>query len=306
MSNFQTNTNRITGTGIISGGSLELNADPTKFNVLSGSGQIVDNYTNPSNPTLIKIQWTDSIGITDQYLTSSLDTQIAINSSGSIVQLNRLLTTNEYRDYIFLGKTVHSNLTSINSIVKTPVLACGISSKLDDFIRSVGVVNIEGNFVKSNGANLSLDISSGSVFRASSNYFSDSKNPNIINTSGSSPMSFRYRYRNGTGGFITSNIVTTLSPGSYDDGTGVLASVGNSEWTIQRVYTFTIGTAYVTYGQQKYSSILSALDSIHSEEPILDPQFVDASFRAYVVMRGNLTDLTDTTISRIIKAPKIF
>ena len=119
-------------------------------------------------------------------------------------------------------------------------------------------------------------------------------------------MSFRYRYRNGTGGFITSNIVTTLSPGSYDDGTGVLASVGNSEWTIQRVYTFTIGTAYVTYGQQKYSSILSALDSIHSEEPILDPQFVDASFRAYVVMRGNLTDLTDTTISRIIKAPKIF
>lgn len=298
---------RLNGSGLIEGGLISINADTTKFNVAAGSGQIVD-CTDPSNPVYRTIRWNAFTAQTDSFLTTQLDTQILIQwdgtdntFNGTISQISTLPTPAQTREKIYIGKTVHTNLTVINAVVNVPVAQHNPILTIADMARAIGIVNESGNVITSNGANLKLNRSAGSTFRFSANFHTDKNSPNFVTSSAGTAVSFQYRYRNGSGGFTTSAATTDLVPGSYDDGDGTLGSVGPAEWTIQRFYYFTIGTMYVTYGQVKYQNLDDAIAAVEIENPVVDPQFTDASLRAWIVMRGNTTDLSDTTNNRIVR-----
>ncbi len=296
---------QIQGTGVFLGGEISINADTTKINVSAGMGYVVDNYTNPESPTISLVKWDTFTAVTLTYLATNLDTQLAINGAdATLTQFNTLLTAVQRRDYLFLGKAVHTNLTVVNAVVNNAYLRVSPQMTIDDLHEAVGPINKSGNVISANGANLSINRSAGEIYRRGANRVASAKSPNLITTSAATPVSFQYRYRNGSGGFTTSAATTTLVPGSYDDGDGTLGAVGNSQWTIQRVYHFTIGTTYVTYGQVIYATLAEAEAATDVEDPVIDPQFADASLRAYVIMRGNATDLTDTAITAIKKNGK--
>jgi len=44
-------------TGLLTGGILTIDADPTKFDLSAGSGRIVDYDTDPGTPTIIDVSW---------------------------------------------------------------------------------------------------------------------------------------------------------------------------------------------------------------------------------------------------------
>ena len=71
-------------TGLITGGLLAINgSDNTKFDISAGKGTIVDNYTDPQNPSIIHVEWPDLEAITPTYLASSIVSFVGLDTDGS-------------------------------------------------------------------------------------------------------------------------------------------------------------------------------------------------------------------------------
>jgi hypothetical protein len=294
------NTNdiaRLNSTGILDGGIISINTDNTKFNITSGFGYIIDNYTNTKLPTVKFVYWSGYTAVTDNYLTSptTLDTHIAIDINGNIVQFPTILTPEQLRNYIYLGKTVHTNSINLNTYISAPLAIYNDVLNTYDLASAIGVINITGNDFTQNATNLmQLDRSAGQIYRIGCNYEFLKKSPNIITTSAVTNLTFKYRYRNGLGGFTTSSATTIVDPSHYDSGTGALEVLpSNNRWTIQRVYYFTSNNTYLTYGQTVYSSYADAVNAASTEVQIVDPEFKDASLRAFIIVKKNATSLSD-------------
>lgn len=82
--------------------------------------------------------------------------------------------------------------------------------------------------------------------------------------------------------------------------TGVVAA---NEWSVQRLYT-TGATTYVHYGQAVYSSKEAALVGVYEEGLSTNSDLDDALLRGYLVVKGDATDLSDSSQAVFIEANK--
>jgi hypothetical protein len=295
---------QLMGTGLIQGGTITLNADPTKFNIASGFGYIIDNWSDPTIPNFTTVAWNASSAITDLYIGSYISTDLFIDKNGALVQQTARVSQNDLRDYIFLGRTVHPNLSTITTVASLPHVRTNLPLLVDDLIAAIGVINISGNVISPSGTNLSLKRSAGSIFRLGSNFTNNPKIPNTINLNSADPVSLLYRYRNGSGGYATQTSRTTINPTQWDDGSGILQTIPNKYYSIQRVYQFTTGLTYITYGQAIYNSLVTASEAINSENPDIDAQLNDACLLVYMIVREDTVDLTNNLEAKIINAGK--
>lgn len=293
----------VMGTGVITGGIISINADNTKFDISAGTGFITDNHTDPLNPVVTMVSWNAMTGISATYLTTANETQLMIDINGNVIQHNYVLTYDESRDYIYLGRIIHAGRTVITNTSNVPKSILSTAENIYDIARAIGPINISGNDVTPDGANLNFNMSAGSIYRFGSNWSNSRKVPNISTINASTPVSFQYRYRNGSGGYTIGTSRTAIDPLKYDDGSGTPANVPNNKWTIQRVYLFSIGTKYVTYGQTIYNSLAEAQLGVLEERPTVDPQFADACLRAFIIVKQNSTNLNDA-VNDIIPAGK--
>lgn len=282
------------GTGILTASLLSINADPTKFNLAAGQGYIIDNWTNPTAPNAVLVTWGAFSAQTATYRTTDTATTVMIDSAGAIVQKNTTPAHADYRDYIVIGKLIHT--TKANILGTAPFLRAIPSSDLMayDLANFLGVL-ARGVDITANGANLNLNRSAGSLFRVGSNAASGLKDPNESDLGALSAISFSYRYRNGSGGFKVDASTTSISPSVYDDGDGTMADPGVGKFTIQRVYVFTNGNTFVVPGQTVYNNIDYAKAAIVTERPVLDPQLADANLRAFIVVKRGTTALNVAT-----------
>ena len=273
------------GSGVISGGYITTTPGGTTYDIAAGTGYIVDNYTDPTTPVVTKVAWAAKTGLTPSGLTT-LNTQfITIDVNGDLVEEDDLPTEIEMRDIIYLGKLLIDPVTDTTiSGLTFPRMSYAIKSQLDDLIASIGVITSTGNTYSANGANLSLDRTEGITFRTGANYPNSYKNPSSITNAADTLLTLRTVWQSATPGeFETSGDLTEIDPTKYDDGSGTLASVPSGKFTVQRVYFFTAGTTFVTYGQVLYDTFNQALDGVVTETPVvLDQYAVDASLRALI------------------------
>lgn len=300
-------TKTMSATGLINGGILSINGgDNTKFDLAAGAGYIVDNSTNPEAPVVTKVVWPTRTGLTTPYRTTNSRTEILINSAANVVT-QTTVSQADMRDYIYIGKVIHNNLSTINAVNTLPHVAYNVALKSCDISKALGSINISGNAYSANGANLNINKTSGDIFRVGSNYVISKKLPNIFTSAAATPVTFRYRYQNGSGGFTTTGTTTAIDPNKYDDGSGVLQSVPTNKYTIQRVYLYA-GTdnTYITYGQYTYNSLTEAKAAIPYEEPIIDPVTSDEGvLRCYLVVKEGTTALNNTTYNYFKTAGKL-
>jgi len=94
------------GTGILSGGTLSINADDTKFDITDGTGVIC----NPITGAKTNVSWSGLTAQSTAY--SGLLTYVSINSSGVAVFSDNEPTNADTRDNILLGAVVHTNSTN--------------------------------------------------------------------------------------------------------------------------------------------------------------------------------------------------
>ena len=277
-------------TGVFSFTGLTI-ASPTTFTVAPVKGWIVDDTTNPLSPQLYYVYYSGGT-YTATYVTTATETWVYLTSGGTISQSNVLLTDQQRRQNIYLGKLGHANKTNIINAFSQPDFVLSPLSQLRDMFDPIGLIN-EGITPSANGANLSFNTSAGYLHGLGINFASDTLNPNAIYVSGTSPCTFQYRTQ--TGG--TASNTTFIDPTVYDVG-GVVTSIpgAGGRATNQRIYLVQNGVFRVQYGQTFYNSLAAAVAGIATEP------FVEFSnFQTNGILVGVLsvskaaTDLSDTT-----------
>lgn len=280
-------------TGIISGGELSINSgDDTKFDVATGSGYIVDYTTYPTTTTLV--EWDASTALTVSGLTTSFATDIAIDSSGAILQQNSF-NTEELRSVILLGGLDHNNQTNIRNIFQITVPTFGVGSSLKDLAASIGDINLSGNEILSNGANLKIDKTLGRVFSLGKNYKTNKNDPNTISIPSETQVEFNYIFDDGSGNAVVGPTATDINPNNYDDGSGTLATVTVNDYTIQRVLVFSnTGNTFIQYGTNVYGKLSEAIGGLDTLSFPSLSGFRTALTRGYIIVQEGETDLSTT------------
>lgn len=272
-------------TGWVSGMLLSINSlDNSKFDISSGVFIITD-YTNPLSPTVTKVEYPGVTGITPYFLTTNNSTYLAIDINNTIVQSQNQFNYSQRRQYCLIGSVIHSNRTIINTVnqIKNPIIS-GVS-QLHDLMWFVGPIN-KGNVFISNGNNLLLNKTSGSIFKMGVN--PDINNPNTLILSELTGLMFRYRLRTGLE-YIDRN---TINPTQWDDN-GVLSTVPNNKFTIQTIALFQSNLVRIQYGQKIYDNLSSAQVGLSTDPFIFEENIEEnAVLRCYLIIKKEVTDLT--------------
>jgi len=308
-SGTQIGVDQMASTGLLDGGELSINVDPTKFDVAAGIGLIVDNYTDTLNPTAALVTWGASAAVVVTNLAITTRSFIAINSVGSIVQSGASWTNTEHKDNIVLGNLGHANLTSIVGLRNNPDPAIDATARLADLARAIGSLNIEGNIFGPNGNNILLNKSSGTTYRLGNNFANNKRDTDSNTDASGTIVPFIYSYQNGGGGHtLVTPPATSVDSSNYDDGTGTLSSMPNGRWQIQIIKYFSgisgAATTRIEYGQQTFSTKAAALDVLPDAQHVHNAAFAEGVIRAYLLVSAGATDLSDPAQAEFIEAAK--
>jgi len=301
-------------TALKAGGNITINVDDTKFDISDGTGLVVDSYTDPDNVVISSVSWTGLTAITPDFLLTGVATFTSIQKGafnpstgmfdGVVVQTENLLTPEQERDSISLGAVAHPFQTNIINTVPIAVFDAAPINQLQDLSSAIGTINISGNIYSPNGVNLSINKSGGTSFSMGSNTQNNRKDPNTVVNAATVAGSFFYNHQDGSGGFTATGPFTVIDPANYDDGSGTLASVGVNQFTIQRIFPTQDTAVIIQYGQALYSSIADAEASLTTEVFNKNPALSALPIRAWLIVKGNATDLSDVGDAKFIAAGK--
>jgi hypothetical protein len=286
-------------TGLVSGGNVTINADPTKVNISAIFGYIVDSTTDPTNPTVTRIDLPAQTGLSMTPASlARLVTTWAVDATSTIVQIDSTVTAQQRRDLLILGSTIQFGGV-ITRVDPTKFFAHHPFQQTLDLMRSLSPFVMSGLSITPNPATLTFGRASGQVFLTGGNVAVDLKSPNIVNTITVATQSFRYATQ--LAGSLGA-LGTTVIPGSYDNA-GVITAIpgAGSRATLQRIFLFpNVGTTGVNiqYGQEWYNTIDDAVAAIGTASFVTSPDLANALPIAVMAVRKDATNLADTTQAR--------
>jgi hypothetical protein len=273
----------------------------TTFNVAPVQGWIIDNVTEPANPTIQLIIYPGSTGNTALYVSSATETYILLTSGLTITQQTTFPTPQQRRQNLYLGKFGHANRQYLINAFNEPDSSLSPVSQLRDMFTPIRLIN-GGVYPSANGANLNINTSGGILYGLGIGYITNKLDPNSLSVSGTSPCTFQYRTQ--TGG--TASNTTLITPGVYDNN-GVVTSVGggSNSSTNQRIYLVQNGQFRLQYGQQVYGSLAAAIEASQNEAFTTFSNFRDnATLIGILSVNKNATNLSDTTQARFLLTSK--
>lgn len=310
---------RVVGTGLYWGGHVTINGgDDTQFDISQGGAVFSDQYATPETGPSFKVEFAAIAGTTAGLIGSSRLTYIGIRrdnvapAGGSataitvtingtagqtayLVQSPVDFTTEEARDIVRLALLFHPG-AAIVLVQPLPSMVIDATQTLRDLLSVFGTLNVSGNEISANGANLKIDVTAGVQLRAGAGYADTEagrKNINFAPQDARTQATFQYVYRDGSGGYTYSADATDIDPDAYDDGTGVLSGVPANRWSVQRVWGFTSGNLRVAYDQATYATETAALASLTSATFVYDPSLDQGALIGFIIVRGGASDLSD-------------
>lgn len=310
---------QVTNTGLVWGGVLTFTAsltdtppNATQMRITPGAGLIINHNANTAShedtiPTYVPF---GPITASAQFITSSQVTYLLIDENGQLVQQTTQFTPEQYVEKFPLGYIFCLTTSSISSYADARVTTYGQAEQEGEFVRAFGPLKLSGYDITAQSGSLKVSIASGQAYRYGGFYSQNPQSPSIYDSTAVPTGSLVRIYRDPsvTGGFKAQTNAglpfTDIDPTKWDDGSGTLQTVGASEWSIQRVFQGVVnGVSYVYYGQNVYSSLALALQSITTDQFVESPTSILAlPFIGYVIVKGDATDIGDTTNNRIIQA----
>lgn len=298
-------------TGVASGGELNI-ASPTSVEIVALVGYVVDNNALTSIvPTVVKVDEPTQIVALDAGSLARSITFWLMDSAGNVIQQAARPTPTQRRTHITLGVSFFdTGLGQLIEVQTRPVILSQPVNQFVDLVDAMGSISLSGNLISPNGANLSINKATGTVFSRASNHFAAgvlTDDPHISTIPAQVPAQFRRIIRNTV--LPTPPIVTTLDPAQYDNG-GVLTPVGGgtNTSTIQRVWIFATNVATaqiaVQYGQQTYSSLSAAVAAIGTEPFVTAPAAELGALVGYICVIRTATDLSNPAQAVFVKAGK--
>jgi uncharacterized delta-60 repeat protein len=289
-------------TGIFNFSGLSITTPSgTTFNVGPVEGWIIDNVTEPANPSIKLIIYPGSTGNTALYVSSATETYILLTSGLTITQQTTFPTPQQRRQNLYLGKFGHANRQFLINAFNEPDSSLSPVSQLRDMFTPIKLIN-GGIYPSENGNSLTFNSSAGVLYGLGIGYITNKLDPNSLSVSGTSPCTFQYRTQ--TGG--TASNTTLITPGVYDNN-GVVTSVGggSNSSTNQRIYLVQNGQFRLQYGQQVYGSLAAAIEASQSEAFTTFSNFRDNAILIGVLsVNKNATNLSDITQARFLLTSK--
>jgi hypothetical protein len=306
-------------TGLMHGGVITSTPGSTTFNISAGEGIIVSMNASTASapfPTVKQVSWPTYTNQPIQYSGSAKITYVGIDNVGGIVQQTNSWGSsdiNQWDTQIFLGVVLHLSGSVSSGVFNSPQISYANPQQADDFFRSFGPLKISGHTLQASGSSPTLSIkkSGGTAYREGANYLINPNHPStVVENAITSSKIYRY-YLSGSTPIIDTGIAnvgyTTIDNDNYvNTATGQLTSVGNSNWTIQRVFWIPnspTNAFLVYYGNATYATLLDAVNAKDSEPFTEAPNTaLNAIFLGYIIVEGGAgRDLLNATESTIIQ-----
>jgi hypothetical protein len=262
-------------TGLLHGGLIS-QVNSNTYQISSGSGIIVNlnaSIPNDPYPVVQYLNWGTLTKIIDP-LSASFDQQfVAIDSTTNILAQGTPFTDGQFNTLIPIGIVLHQNNSTINGVKTQPSVAYGWKQRSSDFIRVFGPLKASGFTVLPSGSSTgSLTVGNGVAFADGANYTVDPNTPSYAIDSGTTISKIYRQYQSGSDWRYDTNGgvgYAALDPVRYNpDGLGVLATVGTSNYSLQRCYWYpnSVTKAIVVYyGNAIYGTLVQAVAAIASE-----------------------------------------
>jgi hypothetical protein len=254
-------------TGVISG-CVILKSNPTTYSITAGTYQIYYNgiyskhtYAGSSHTAL---------GTQTEY--------VYLDNTNSRYVETISTTPESRRQRCFIGAVV-IDTGNIVSLGNKPTVVNNDANMLRDLTSAIGNFNLTGNIFSPNGANLSIDKTSGTIYSNGSNYHLDTNDPSTVSLGVlTAPNLIKFTQ---TGLKSQSVLIDSLS---YDV-LGVVTPIGGgaNQWQIQRVYSSIVNDVVVEYGQTLYTTIDDAIDGLNTEKHI--STIVGSVLRAFIIVK---------------------
>ena len=298
---------RLDGTGLIEGGVLSINGgDPELFDISDGNGIVIDAHTDGNNVVQTPVIWTNLTGLSVDDLLTENQSFISLDINGVPVQRDRPPTEEEFRDELYLGELGHPIGGPIQFAVSNPHVSFNRDMEILDYLLALGPINAFGNEYGPNGANLFLNKSRGKTAHPGLNY-PNRKSTGTTDDDVLSVLTSIYLYRDGSGDFTIAPASTLVDPNSWDDGSGVLATVAVNKWTVQPIFWRAVpGVTVIHFGQVEFNSQQEAIDA-HLDPFVQNPALNDGLFtlRAFLIVKSGTTDLSDLADNVFIATGKL-
>lgn len=298
-------------TGILFGGVLTATIGGTTFDLTAGIGQIVTQTASITGvaTTISNVTWSTVTAVPITNIGTSQFTYILVDSSGTVIQQTTPFTDAQYKTHIIIGVLCHINLASVNLVTNAQNVAYEDPHRLVELISAFGPIKKTGLNIGANGANLRVNRTSGEAFKIGSNYITDQFEPDVDSIPAQIPALLCRVHRNGSGGFVFDtnggSYYNDIDPNQYDDGSGVLQSVGGSKWTIQRLFFFPNNPVDIIcyYGTQTYNQFSEARANLEFEtfdEATITAE--NAIFLGFLFVKNAATDLSLPTQAAFLQS----
>lgn len=290
----------VLSTNVTSGGELTINADPTKIDISPMTGWIVDyNSTSapigPTNPAITYVSYPGVVGLTPAFVPI---THFRVDSTGTLIQQLNRLTPAQRRQSLQLGFTI----TEAGTIIvdqTIPVVPSQLNNQLCDLMNTLGPFIETGSRLSANGANLTFNRASGTIFTRAFSQVPAYLDPHNSTLAAQTPTNFRHM----TALFpFASALTSILDVANYDPGgLGVITPIGGgaNTSTTFRVWAFANNTPneqiLVQYGQNTYASLIAARDAIGSTNYIPTPISTGGALVGWITVTRTATNLSDPT-----------
>ena len=301
-----TSLNNSLQTGLYSGGTITLSGT-SHFNVSAGWGYFVDDVTKIST----KVSWGDKIYTPAiAFGDSDITITVGIDSSGNIFQQIPKFNETQRKQYIVLGEIfIHPTLRVLIDIAYIPIFSWDIPSVVDSYVTQNDKV-VEGNEITTNGANMMLNASSGKMLGYSINAKQSLVSPNISNQINITGITFFPSFYDGVSEWLYTGATTTIDPSNWSDGTLPLNPSTNNKFNLRVLFRSNgIGDVFfLVYPIQlgEYGSIADAeADILKLSIPQPKELFGISVPIAWIIVRGNATDLSSATQAKIVPIKNI-
>lgn len=296
-------------TGITSGGTLAVNANPARIDIAATTGWIVDSNPfgtpGPVNPVLTYVTFPGATGVALTGPPTQALTFWLLTSTGTVVQQATGPTQTQYRTHLVLGYSVFVGGT-IAEVASSAAVQGQLAPQLYDLMRrlSAFATGDRSNVITPNGANLRINTTGGQIFFTASglpNY----NDPHAVVLPAQTPATLN----RATATTLVPGFFTTVDVANYDPaGAGAIVAVGGgaNTSTVQTVYAVKANNVSnqinLQYGQTAYASLAAARAAIGTGTVITNQAFVRQALIGWIVATRTATNLSDPTQAIFVRA----
>jgi len=291
-------------TGLLSGGLITTQSS-TVYQITSGSGIIVSLNASLSTdpyPTVKYLNW-PNLSQSIAPLSASYDQAfVGVDNTGNIFQQGAPFVGDQFNTLINVGIVLFQNNSTINGVKTQPTVAYGPQQSQNVFNRAFGALKLSGFTVAVSGSSTgSVILGSGTAYAPGANYSVDPNISYYSTDAGTNTSKFFRYYESGSGvnpfNYQTNggNGYPNLDPVYYNN-SGVLATVGTSNYSIQRLFWYPNSTTKAIvayYGNAIYGTMAEAIANLNIERFVEAPNTsANAIYLGAYAIRGG----TNTTL----------